>query len=134
MNKDGLIMVSAVALTPTALEMAMKYVAPSSTGYTRIAIKAGIGLGLAWAIHKWLNKKGGLVVGLVSAGTAVAEVIRQVQGPTSTLVPTASGYRSLPYAPAVTRELSGYRPTVGMSGYRDTVKRAVAASLPNMNR
>jgi hypothetical protein len=73
MTAEGLMMVGAVALTPTITTMAVNLIAPTQKDYARSAIKAVIGLGLGFGLYKFVNKKAGLVAAVVSVGTAAAE-------------------------------------------------------------
>jgi len=83
MSKDGLMMIAAVAATPTLMELAAAYVLPKTlTGTTRIAAKTALGLGLGWAVHKYVSKKAGMVVALVSVGWAAASVVEAYMSPT----------------------------------------------------
>jgi hypothetical protein len=91
MSKDGLMMVAAVIGTPTITTLAAAYLLPTSLQGNNVqstAAKAAIGLGLGWAVHKYVNKKAGMIVALVSAGSAVAEVINIYSKPS---LPPAPG-------------------------------------------
>ena len=105
MSKEGLMQVGVIAGMPTLTELLAGYVAPSSTGYTRVAIKGGLGLAVAWALYQFVNKTVGLTAGLVAAGTAAAEGIHAYQA--SSTIATA--------APATAGYLQGLRPH--MHGY-----------------
>ena len=93
MSKEGLMMIAGVALTPTLTELAIGYAMPTATGYTRIGVKAALGLAIGYAVHRFVSKKAGLMVALVSAGTGVAEAIKQYQAPTATVKGYMSGYQ-----------------------------------------
>jgi hypothetical protein len=107
LSKEGLMMMGAVVITPTLTELLVGYVMPTSTGYTRIAVKGMAGLALGYAAYKWLNKQVGLTISLVAAGTAGAEAIHQYQAGA-----TQSGY-------APRKELSGYGPVAQLGNNQD---------------
>lgn len=112
MSKDGLMMIAAVVGTPTITELAVSYIMPNASGTTRTAVKAGLGLGIAWAVHKYVSKKAGLVVGLVTAGSAVADIINMYMTP---------GVPSAVAASAAAKTVAGYttgRSSQNLSGYR----------------
>lgn len=112
MSKDGLMMIAAVVGTPTITELAVSYIMPNASGTTRTAVKAGLGLGIAWAVHKYVSKKAGLVVGLVTAGSAVADLINVYMSPAAPSAVAAS---------AAAKTVAGYtsgRSSQNLSGYR----------------
>lgn len=76
MSKDGLFMIAGAVGTPTLLELGVNTIMPSATGMTRSLVKAGIGVGAAWAVHRFVNKKAGLIIGLVSIGAALTELLK----------------------------------------------------------
>jgi len=86
MSKDGLMMVAAIVGTPTVLELAVSYVMPNSSGMTRTIVKAGLGVGIAWAVYKYLNRKAGVVVGLASVGVAATELINSYMASSSSTI------------------------------------------------
>lgn len=83
LSKEGLMMVAAVVGTPTLTELAVTYVMPTATGTTRSLVKAGLGAAIAWGVYKYVSKKAGVVVGLVSIGSAVSDVINSYMAPGS---------------------------------------------------
>jgi hypothetical protein len=101
MSKDGLMMIAAVVGTPTLVEIAAGYLMPTATGITRTAIKGAIGLGLGYAVYRFVNKKAGMVVALVAAGSAISEVINQYMAPGTSVLPGSS-------AAAAPRVVNGY--------------------------
>lgn len=80
MSKEGLMMTAAIVGTPTLTELAVGYVMPTASGTTRSLVKAGLGLGIAYAVHRFVSKKAGLIVGLVSVGSAVSDLINSYMG------------------------------------------------------
>ena len=114
MSKDGLMMIAAVMGTPTLTTLAAQYLLPNTlTGTTRTAAKAAIGLGLGWAVHKYVNKKAGMIVALVSAGSAAAELINQYTSPS---LPGAPGSVAASQATAQ-GYMRGYKGMQSLSGY-----------------
>jgi len=73
MTAEGLMMIAAVAATPTITSLAVNAFAPSLTGYQRAGAKAAVGLGLGFATYKFVNKKAGLVAAVAALGIAAAE-------------------------------------------------------------
>lgn len=102
MSKEGLMQIAAVAGLPTLSELIISTVYPSGTGYTRVAVKAALGMGVAYAVYKFVSKKVGMTAGLVVAGTAAAELYHAY----SATPATTSGY--LPQRARPT--LKGYMP------------------------
>lgn len=90
LSKEGLMMVAAVVGTPTLTELAVGYVMPTATGTTRSLVKAGLGAAIAWGVYKYVSKKAGVVVGLVSIGSAVSDVINSYMGASTSSVAAAS--------------------------------------------
>jgi len=110
MSKDGLLMVAAVVGTPTLTELAVQYAMPTASGTTRSLVKAGLGLGIAYGVHRFVSKKAGMIVGLVAVGSAVSDLINAYMSPT--------GASSIAAA-SVTK---GYLPRAqgqGMGGYSE---------------
>ena len=113
MSKDGLMQVAAVAVTPTLTELLVSTVMPSATGYTRVAVKAGLGLGLAWAVSKFVSKRVGMVAGLVVAGTAAAELYHAYSGTSNAAAPATTAaymgaYGAKPTLAQQHRTMKGY--------------------------
>jgi len=79
MSKEGLLMIAAVAGTPTALEFGVNLVMPNANGYIRSGVKAAIGVGLGFGIYKFVNKKMGALVAAASIGAAAIEAFHQFQ-------------------------------------------------------
>lgn len=75
LSKDGVTMLAAAALTPTAVDFIKDKLAPKVTGWTGMAVRAGIVAGLAWATDRFVGRKAALTVGAVGLGTLVAEGI-----------------------------------------------------------
>lgn len=75
LSKDGVTMLAAAALTPTAVDFIKDKLAPKTTGWTGMAVRAGIVAGLAWATDRFVGRKAALTVGAVGLGTLVAEGI-----------------------------------------------------------
>lgn len=73
MTAEGLMMVAAVAATPTLTSLAVNQFAPSLTGYSRSAAKAAVGLGIGLGVYQFVNKKAGLVAAVAALGIAAAE-------------------------------------------------------------
>lgn len=90
LSKEGLMMVAAVVGTPTLTELAVGYVMPTATGTTRSLVKAGLGAAIAWGVYKYVSKKAGVVVGLVSIGSAVSDVINSYMGASTSSVAASS--------------------------------------------
>ena len=136
MSTDGLFMIGAVVATPTVLNMAVNAIMPSSTGYTRTAVKSGIGLGLAWGLYKYLNKKAGVMVGLVTLGSAALEIYDNVMGSRLVGPPVPTGAQSLQASgPVVAGYLRGPRNQV-VNGYtrRPTLNGTFKAPEPGTVR
>ena len=75
LSKDGLMMIAAVVGTPTLTELAVSYLMPSASGTTRSLVKAGLGAGIAYGVYRFVSKKAGLIVALVSVGSAASDLI-----------------------------------------------------------
>ena len=73
MTAEGLMMVAAVALTPTVTSLAINQFGKTLTGYQRAAAKAAVGLGLGFGVYQFINKKAGLVAAVAALGIAAAE-------------------------------------------------------------
>ena len=83
LSKDGLLMVAAVVGTPTLTELAVSYVMPTASGTTRSFVKAGLGAAIAYGVYKYVSKKAGLIVALVSVGSAASDLINSYMSPSS---------------------------------------------------
>jgi hypothetical protein len=95
LSKDGLMMIAAVVGTPTLTELAVSYLMPTASGTTRSLVKAGLGAGIAYGVYRFVSKKAGLIVALVSVGSAASDLINSYMNPgTSSLSASnvVSGY------------------------------------------
>ena len=75
LSKDGMMMIAAVVGTPTLTELAVSYLMPTASGTTRSLVKAGLGAGIAYGVYRFVSKKAGVIVALVSVGSAVSDLI-----------------------------------------------------------
>jgi hypothetical protein len=118
-SKEGLIGIGTIVAAPTVLELAMGYIAPTSTGYTRIGIKTALGVAAAWAVHRFVSKDAGFLLGLASVGIGATEAIQEYRlnaatanltqyGPTSTPTITAQGYTRAVGATMTPATMAGY--------------------------
>ena len=95
LSKDGLMMIAAVVGTPTLTELAVSYLMPTASGTTRSLVKAGLGAGIAYGVYRFVSKKAGLIVALVSVGSAASDLINSyMNGGTSSVSASnvVSGY------------------------------------------
>jgi hypothetical protein len=90
LSKDGLMMVAAVVGTPTLTELAVSYLMPTASGTTRSLVKAGLGAAIGYGVYKYVSKKAGLIVALVSVGSAASDLINQYMNTPSTSSVAAS--------------------------------------------
>lgn len=103
-------MIAAVVGTPTLTELAVQYIMPTASGTTKSLVKAGLGFGIAYGVYRFVNKKAGLVVALVSTGSAVSDLINAYMSP-------SIGNTSAAAAPAVVKGYTQRSQGVGMRGY-----------------
>jgi len=95
MGKEVLMQAAVIAAMPTLAELAVSTLYPTGTSYTRVAVKAGIGLGAAFALYKFVNRRVGLTAACVALGTAAAEGYAAYNAsslPAPTTPATTSGY------------------------------------------
>jgi hypothetical protein len=83
LSKDGLMMIAAVVGTPTLTELAVSYLMPTASGTTRSLVKAGLGLGIGYGVYRFVSKKAGVIVALVSVGSAASDLINSYMNTSS---------------------------------------------------
>jgi hypothetical protein len=121
MSTQGLLGVAAVVATPTIMDYASTNLFPSTTGIYDAAAQGAVGLAVAWAVHKFLDKQVGQVVGLVAVGTAVAVAINGMKlGTPNVMSGNPTPMKRLGTAQLATRTnaqglitMSGYVPASG---------------------
>ena len=115
LSKDGLLMVAAVVGTPTLTELAVSYLMPTASGTTRSLVKAGLGAGIAYGVYRFVSKKAGVIVALVSVGSAVSDLINAYMSPGSSSIAAPSVVKG--YLPrAAGNGMGGMR---GLRGYSE---------------
>lgn len=87
LSMDGVMLIGGGVAGATLPTWALNKFAPTLTGYGRIAAKAGLSLGIAWALWKFVNKKLGLGFAVTGAASAVSEGINLMQ--LGAAIPTA---------------------------------------------
>lgn len=99
LSKDGLMMVAAVVGTPTLTELAVSYLMPTASGTTRSLVKAGLGLGIGYGVYRFVSKKAGVIVALVSVGSAASDLINSyMNAPASSIAASSVVKGYLPRA------------------------------------
>lgn len=111
LSKEGLLSIGAIVAMPTLQTLVVGYVMPSATGYTKVALKTGIGLAIGAAVAKFLSRRAGMVAMMVAAGQGVAEGIQQWQAGAVLAAPASQAALSGLMAPG--GRLSGYAPSMG---------------------
>lgn len=115
MSKEGLMGMGTVVVLPTITTLALGYLMPSATGYTKVVLKGAIGIGIGVALAKWLNRKAGMVACAVAGGTMIAEAIQQYQAGAAVAAPASAATLSAMVSPRGQLAMSGY--ASAMSGY-----------------
>lgn len=86
LSKEGMLMVAAVVGTPTLTELAVTYIMPTASGTTRSVVKAALGAGIAYGVYRYVSKKAGVIVALVSVGSAVSDLINAYMLPSTSSI------------------------------------------------
>ena len=86
LSKEGMLMVAAVVGTPTLTELAVTYIMPTASGTTRSVVKAALGAGIAYGVYRYVSKKAGVIVALVSVGSAVSDMINAYMLPSTSSI------------------------------------------------
>jgi hypothetical protein len=119
LSLDGALMVGASIAAPMSADWVQQMVMPSATGYTKLAVKAGVILLGAWAIHKFLKKpKVALAYGVTGSAVLAYDAYKIFTGTLSGL--SAAQADALAMNPDNARMIAtaGYRRGLSDSGYR----------------
>ncbi len=80
-SKEGLLMVGAAFAAPMVTDYLQEKIMPSATGYTKLAVKAGLVLAGAWAIDKFIkNRKAALAYGVTGAAVVASDAVQIARG------------------------------------------------------
>lgn len=80
-SKEGLFMVAGAFAAPMVTDYLQERIMPSATGYTKLAVKAGLVLAGAWAIDKFLkNRKAALAYGVTGAAVVASDAVQIARG------------------------------------------------------
>ena len=80
-SKEGLMMVGAAFAAPMVTDYLQEKIMPTATGYTKLAVKAALVLGGAWAIDKFVkNRKAALAYGVTGAAVVAADAVQIARG------------------------------------------------------
>lgn len=81
LSMDGAMMIGAAFLAPMATDYLQEKIMPSATGWTKVAIKAGLVLAGAWAIDKFLKKRdAALAYGVTGAAVVASDAVQITRG------------------------------------------------------
>lgn len=81
LSKDGLIMVGAAFAAPMATDYLQEKIMPSATGWTKVAVKAGLVAAGAWAIDKFLKqRKAALAYAVTGAAVVASDAVQIARG------------------------------------------------------
>lgn len=81
LSKDGLMMIGGAFIAPMAADFIQEKIMPSATGWTKIAVKAAIIGGGAWAIDKFLKqRKAALAFAVTGAAVLASDSINLYRG------------------------------------------------------
>ena len=80
-SKEGLMMVAGAMAAPMVTDYLQEKIMPSATGWTKIAVKAGLVLAGAYAIDKFLKmRKAALAYGVTGAAVVASDAIQIGRG------------------------------------------------------
>jgi len=80
-SKEGLLMVAGAMAAPMVTDYLQEKIMPSATGWTKIAVKAGLVLAGAYAIDKFLKmRKAALAYGVTGAAVVASDAIQIGRG------------------------------------------------------
>lgn len=81
LSKDGLLMVAGAFAAPMATDWLQEKIMPSATGWTKVALKAGLTVGVAFAIDKFLKmRKVALAYGVTGLAVTAADAVNIARG------------------------------------------------------
>lgn len=81
LSKEGLIMVAGAFAAPMATDYLQEKIMPSATGWTKVAVKAGLVMAGAWAIDKFLKqRKAALAYAVTGAAVVASDAVQIARG------------------------------------------------------
>ena len=80
-SKEGLLMVGAAFAAPMVTDYLQEKLMPTATGYTKLAVKAGLVVAGAWAIDKFLKmRKAAIAYGVTGAAVVASDAVQIARG------------------------------------------------------
>lgn len=80
-SKEGLIMVGAAFAAPMVTDYLQEKIMPTATGYTKLAVKAGLVLAGAYAIDRFLKmRKAAIAYGVTGAAVVASDAVQIARG------------------------------------------------------
>jgi len=81
LSKEGLMMVGGAFVAPMVADFVQEKIMPNATGWMKIAVKAAVVAGGAWAIDKFLKqRKAAIAFGVTGAAVLAADGMRLYRG------------------------------------------------------
>lgn len=80
-SKEGLLMVAGAFAAPMVTDYLQEKLMPTATGYTKLAVKAGLVLAGAWAIDRFLKmRKAAIAYGVTGAAVVASDAVQIARG------------------------------------------------------
>ena len=116
-SKEGMMMVAGAMAAPMVTDYLQEKIMPSATGWTKVAVKAGLVLAGAYAIDKFLKmRKAALAYGVTGAAVVASDAIQIGRGVMAGL--SAAEADMVATRPDLVARIANGGYTQGMADYR----------------
>jgi len=119
LSVEGAIMIGAAFAAPMVADYVQEKLMPSATGWTRLAIKAGVVLGGAYLIQKFAKKqKAALAFAVTGSAVLVADAVDLFKAPAIVAGVSESQASMLAMDPMNALAMAGYSEGLADNGYQ----------------